>query len=112
MNNITRRSLLVGAGAVAGATAYAAWDRETIPSGVPYPATDSAATGTILNDASLLSPTPVARHLTMSDAPDAKLLSALRSELSDARSAGRAFSASAARHSMGGQSLPDRKSVV
>ncbi|MEM5473645.1 FAD-binding oxidoreductase [Hoeflea sp. AS60] len=106
MNKITRRSLLAGAGAVAGAVGYGIWERQTIPSGLPFPKLQSADAGTILDDASLLNPTPVARHLTLSEAPDTKLLAALRTELSDAKSAVRAFSASAARHSMGGQSLP------
>ena len=106
MNKITRRTLLAGAGAVVGAAAYRSWDQQSIPSGLPYPPSVDGSTGTILNDASLLSPTPVARHLTMAEAPDARLLELLRTELAEARSAGRAFSASAARHSMGGQSLP------
>jgi len=113
MNKITRRSLLAGAGAVVGAGAYRAWDQQTIPAGLPFPAPDPVGvTGTILNDASLLSPTPVARHLTFTEAPEAKLLTALRSELTDAQSAGRALSASAARHSMGGQSLPREGTAV
>ena len=105
MNTLTRRSLLAGAGVLVGAAAYRSWDQETIPSGLPFPAQERE-TGILLNDASLLNPTPVARHLTFSEAPEDKLLTALRAELSEARSAGRAFSASAARHSMGGQSLP------
>ncbi|KJS21193.1 MAG: FAD-binding protein [Hoeflea sp. BRH_c9] len=112
MNKITRRSLLAGAGAVAGAGIYGYWDRQTIPAGLAFPDPQARETGTILNDASLLNPTPVARHLTLSEAPEGKLLTALRAELSDAHSAGRAFSASAARHSMGGQSLPRDGTVV
>ena len=112
MNKITRRTLLAGAGAVVGAAAYGAWDQQVIPAGLPYPPSGTPETGTILNDASQLSPTPVARHLTLSQAPETKLLAALRSELVDAKSAGRAFSASAARHSMGGQSLPRDGTVV
>jgi len=81
-----------------GAAAYRAWDQQAIPTGLPCPQPDRGETGTILNDASRLDPTPVARHLTLSDAPDTKLLAALRTELTEACSAGLAFSASAARH--------------
>lgn len=112
MNKITRRSLLAGAGAVVGAGIYGFSDRQAIPAGMAFPQPQAAGTGTILNDASLLNPTPVARHLTISEPPEAKLLSALRAELSDAHASGRAFSASAARHSMGGQSLPRDGTVV
>lgn len=112
MNKFTRRSLLAGAGAIAGAVAYRTWDRQDIPAGMRFPPAGSSTAATILDDASQLNPTPVARHLTMSEAPEAKLLAALRSELSDAKAAGRAFSASAARHSMGGQSLPRDGTVV
>lgn len=112
MNKLTRRSLLAGAGAIAGAAAYRAWDRQDIPAGMRFPAAGNSTTAIVLDDASQLNPTPVARHLTMTEAPEAKLLAALRTELAEAKAAGRAFSASAARHSMGGQSLPRDGTVV
>jgi FAD/FMN-containing dehydrogenase len=58
-----------------------------------------------LNDASLLSPTPVRRHVT-TDATGDALIEAIRAEMTGARTAGRPVALSAARHSMGGQSLP------
>jgi FAD/FMN-containing dehydrogenase len=52
-----------------------------------------------------LSPTPVTAHVTVGDTPQNVALERLRTALGEARSAGRPFIASAARHSMGGQSL-------
>src|SRR5690348_15146729 len=65
-----------------------------------------AAQRTILNDASRLSPTPVAKHLTISKSTLDDLVERIRAELKEAAAAGRPFAASVARHSMGGQSLP------
>ena len=67
--------------------------------------------GVVLNDASLLSPTPVVSHVTLRDAR-AETLAQLREALNYARSAGRPFIASAARHSMGGQSLASNGTVA
>jgi len=61
---------------------------------------------TILNDASRLSPTPVARHVVLSKPATDDLVARIRSELKEAAAAGRPVAASVARHSMGGQSLP------
>jgi len=61
---------------------------------------------TILNDASRLNPTPVARHLTITKPTTDDLIARIRAELKDAATAKRPVAASAARHSMGGQSLP------
>lgn len=66
----------------------------------------AAAQRTILNDASRLSPTPVAKHVTISKPAQDDLIARIRSELKEAAEAGRPFAASVARHSMGGQSLP------
>jgi FAD/FMN-containing dehydrogenase len=60
----------------------------------------------ILNDASKLSPTPVFSHWTARDEPEVKWIAQLRRELADAAREKRSFAVSAARHSMGGQSLP------
>jgi FAD/FMN-containing dehydrogenase len=59
----------------------------------------------VLNDASRLNPTPVARHIVVTPDAEAVLLARLRAELRDARAAGRPVAMGAARHSMGGQSL-------
>lgn len=61
---------------------------------------------TILNDASRLNPTPVARHVVITKPATDDLIARLRTELKDAKAAGRPIAASTARHSMGGQSLP------
>ncbi|WP_243981513.1 FAD-binding protein [Methylobacterium sp. E-045] len=60
----------------------------------------------MLNDASRLNPTPVLRHLTLGGRGSTVLLETLRVELKAAAAEGRPVCASAARHSMGGQSIP------
>ena len=65
-----------------------------------------ASQRTILNDASRLSPTPVAKHVTIAKPSQDDLIARIRAELKEAAEAGRPFAASVARHSMGGQSLP------
>jgi FAD/FMN-containing dehydrogenase len=66
----------------------------------------------VLNDASLLSPTPVASHLTIRDDDRQAAIARLRAALTEARGAGRPFIASAARHSMGGQSMVTNGTVA
>src|SRR6516164_9831116 len=61
---------------------------------------------TILNDASRLSPTPVAKHITISKPGTDDLIARIRAELKEAAAERRPVAASVARHSMGGQSLP------
>jgi FAD/FMN-containing dehydrogenase len=65
-----------------------------------------AAQRTILNDASRLSPTPVAKHVTIAK-PQAfdDVIARVRAELKEAAASRRPVTASVARHSMGGQSL-------
>ena len=61
----------------------------------------------ILNDASRLNATPVARHTSIRGAQNVDdLIARLRGELKEAAAAKRPVAASVARHSMGGQSLP------
>lgn len=59
-----------------------------------------------LNDASLLSETPIFRHIVVKEPPGDALIAALRAELTEAKAAGRPVNLAAARHSMGGQSIP------
>ncbi|HEV8393567.1 MAG TPA: FAD-binding protein [Vicinamibacterales bacterium] len=106
-SRFTRRAWLLGASAGIGAIV----GRSCVPTnapGPPFPAA-SGATATanrlILNDASELAPTPVASHLTIREDPRTAAVERLRAALGEARAAGRPFVASAARHSMGGQSL-------
>ena len=60
----------------------------------------------LINDASRLNPTPVARHWVVTPDAEAGFVDRLRAELKEAVAAKRAFAVGAARHSMGGQSLP------
>ena len=105
MGNITRRTVLIGAGAAAGAVGAASLYSSIVPFGTNFPPLDTAADSLILNDASELEPTRVAKHLILKDKPDEALYAALRSELVAAQNAGQPVVAHAARHSMGGQSL-------
>lgn len=102
---LTRRAALFGAGAAVGAVATR-WMGASNPSldGVQIVAPQGGET--VLNDASLLSETPIFRHIIVKDAPGEALIAALRAELKEAEAAGRAVNLSAARHSMGGQSIP------
>ncbi|MEC9343319.1 MAG: FAD-binding oxidoreductase [Pseudomonadota bacterium] len=77
---------------------------------MPQPATGSG--GAVLDDASLLNPTRVHKHITLHEDPDAALIARLRAELAEARQARRPFVVSAARHSMGGQSLAQQATAV
>ena len=70
------------------------------------PETAAAQQRAIVNDASRLSPTPVARHWVTAPNEDATFIERLRAELKDATAAKRPVAAGAARHSMGGQSIP------
>jgi FAD/FMN-containing dehydrogenase len=70
------------------------------------PSRTSADTRLIMNDASRLDPTPVIKHMVRTAEPEAELISAIRAELKDAAAAKRPVAVGAARHSMGGQSLP------
>jgi FAD/FMN-containing dehydrogenase len=64
-----------------------------------------AETGIILNDASRLNATRVARHVILRPDAEVSLIADLRSELRDAAAVGRPVALGVARHSMGGQSL-------
>ncbi len=70
-----------------------------------FPKILQAGKRTILNDASRLNPTPVFKHLIVKDS-DEVFIAKLRKELKEAKAAARPFAGGAARHSMGGQSIP------
>lgn len=107
MGNWTRRGVLVAGSAIAGAVAGQYLLTPTSDPGPAFPADDDSLSGTtVLNDAGELSPTPVTQHLTFTEAPQDAFVDKLRTVLADARSKGQPFAASAARHSMGGHSLP------
>ncbi len=73
---------------------------------LPFAGISRATPRTILNDASRLSPTPVAKHETISRPSSGELIERIRAELKEAAASKRPVAASVARHSMGGQSLP------
>ena len=106
----TRRAALLGAGAVIGAvgTRYVG-PQNPVLDGVQVIVPGAEGT---LNDASLLSQTPIFKHITLTDDPGEALLAALRAELTEARAAGRPVNLSAARHSMGGQSIPRNGTAI
>jgi FAD/FMN-containing dehydrogenase len=66
----------------------------------------------VLNDASRLSATPVNRHWIVKPNDSVDLIASLRAELKVAAGDKRPVSVSAARHSMGGQSLPRNGTAI
>jgi FAD/FMN-containing dehydrogenase len=107
MSRLTRRAWLAGASAGLGALVGRQCLLPTSDPGPAFPAATAkgVTTGIVLDDASQLCPTPVASHITIADAPRSGGVDRIRVALAAARSAKRPFIASAARHSMGGQSL-------
>jgi FAD/FMN-containing dehydrogenase len=95
VGRISRRSLL--AAGVAGAAAAVLKARP----GAGQP----AAPAIVLDDASRLNATPVARHWRPAQPAGSAWIDALRAELKDAAAQGRPVVVGAARHSMGGQAL-------
>jgi FAD/FMN-containing dehydrogenase len=91
-SGLTRRGL-IKAGAVAALDAA-------------LPGAASAQPRIVLNDASGLSPTPVFRHWIVQTNGQADFVARLRQELKSATAERRPVAVGAARHSMGGQSLP------
>jgi FAD/FMN-containing dehydrogenase len=102
---LTRRAALLGVGAVVGAAA-SRWTGPQNPSldGVAVLAPQGGES--LLNDASLLSETPIFRHIVVKELPGDALVAALRAELKAAGAEGRRVNIGAARHSMGGQAIP------
>ena len=105
MRNLTRRSALLGSGAIIGA-----WATRRFQSSNPsLDGTTSLVTkDTVktLDDASQLSRTPIHKHIILKDDPSDILIDRLRAELKEAHQNNRPVNISAARHSMGGQSIP------
>ena len=96
MTSPTRRQVLKTA---AVAAAVAALPR------VPL-AAETTGRRFIVNDASRLNPTPVYRHWIVGTDEQSFFIERLRQELKDAVLAKRPVAVAAARHSMGGQSIP------
>jgi FAD/FMN-containing dehydrogenase len=113
-SGLTRRALLLGAAAGAGALAGRALAPTNDP-GPRFPAAAAetpAAGGIVLNDASELSPTPVASHVSITRETRSDVVDRVRKAMTDARAANRPLIASTARHSMGGHSLAKDGVVV
>jgi len=91
MIDFSRRDLLAGLGACAAAF--------SIPQSF-------AQQRMVLNDASRLNTTPVFGHWVATSESETDVIARLRKELKEATAAKRPVAVSAARHSMGGQSLP------
>lgn len=69
------------------------------------------AADTVLDDASNLNATPVARHIVVKGSDEAQTIENLRRELKEAAASNRPVAMGAARHSMGGQSLARQGTV-
>lgn len=110
----TRRSFLLGSGAALGVAGSSYLSESEQPVGQPYPLLDASqqSADAVLNDASLLNPTKVAKHLILNARPNESFIAGLRAELLAAKSAKRPFAAGGARHSMGGQSLARNGTAV
>jgi FAD/FMN-containing dehydrogenase len=110
MSSNTRRAFLLGTGAVIGGWATRQYYTDQIPVGETLltPSNDPL----LLNDASELSPTTIAKHITIKEKIETNQIDLLRRELKEARDAGRPAIASAARHSMGGQSMARAGSTI
>ena len=96
MTSATRRQVLKTAAAAAAA---AALPRVSL-------AGDTTGKRFIVNDASRLNPTPVYRHWIVGSDEQSFVIERLRRELKDAALAKRPVTVAAARHTMGGQSIP------
>lgn len=105
MGRWTRRAALLGTGAaISGIATNKMTARNPSLDGTNSTNLPSK-TGT-LNDASLLSETPIYKHIIVKDDPGDALVTAVRAEMKDARDNNRPVNVSAARHSMGGQAIP------
>lgn len=105
MGHMTRRAALLAGGAAIGGYAGAVLSPKLPSLDGTRSLQPPGAAGT-LNDASLLSETPVFRHTVVQPDRGEALIAALRAELADARASGRPFNIGAARHSMGGHAIP------
>ncbi|MEM7439547.1 MAG: FAD-binding protein [Pseudomonadota bacterium] len=105
MNLITKRALLLGTGAVLGGWLGARYSAKNPVLEGTRAIQPTGAEGT-LNDASLLSETPIAKHIMVKEDPGDALVEKLRAEMKEAQAEGRPINISAARHTMGGQAIP------
>jgi FAD/FMN-containing dehydrogenase len=104
MRTFTRRAALLTAGAALGAFGARALAPEK--PGLAGQVLSSTGSEGWLDDASGLSATPIHKHLILNEDPGDALVARLRTELAEARAAGRPVTIGAARHSMGGHAIP------
>ena len=104
-SQITRRAALFAGGAAVGAYGWSKLGSKVPSTTATTSLQPSGAEGT-LNDASMLSETPVAKHVILPDNPSGRMIEKVRNEVIEARDAGRPFNIGAARHSMGGHAIP------
>lgn len=102
---LTRRAALFGGGAAVGAGAWSLV-RSDLPVLTGTASLATASDDGYLNDISGLSRTPVASHRVLEVASQPNLVASLREELRVAGLDGQPIAVGAARHSMGGHSLP------
>ena len=102
---LTRRAALFGAGAAVGVAATR-WTGAQNPSLVGVSVYAPQGGENLMNDASLMSETPIFKHIVVKEAPGDALVATLRAELKAAEAEGRCVNIGAARHSMGGQAIP------
>lgn len=109
-----RRFVLAGAAAIAGVAAGRLLPFSTNDPGPGFPSQADKPDGAqaVLNDASELSPTPVAKHMVLGEPPEAQAIEVICKALAEAQTAGQPFVANAARHSMGAQSLVRNGTVL
>ncbi len=105
MASFTRRALVLGAAAALGAFG-GRLSTSKIPVYDGARVSGVSADPAMLNDASLLSETPIHKHIVVTEDPGDALVEAIRAELQAAASQNRPFNIGAARHSMGGQAIP------
>src|SRR3954451_20565411 len=95
--SVSRRRFLAGCAAVAALPSFSR-AQAAVRRAPPAPF--------MLDDASRLNATPIARQAILTSRDDARLLRELRATLGEAATEGRPIAFGGARHSMGGQSLP------
>ena len=105
MGKWTRRTALLGTGAAVGALGTSRLVSRNPTLDGTTDITSNSRAGT-LNDASLLSETPIYKHIIVQEDPGQSLIAAVRAEMKEARENSRPVNVSAARHSMGGQAIP------
>lgn len=103
--SFTKRSFLLGLGAAAGWFGAKRFQAKNPSLDGTRSLQPNAAPQTV-NDASGLSQTRVAKHIVIKQDTRDTLITALRAEFKTARAEGRPVAVAAARHSMGGQSIP------